>query len=290
MKMIRKQFGIFFLFLLGGIFFFGDSAEAFSIFPVRRTLVVDPGKTALAVVEIYNDEGEVLEVTPEVDSFILNPDTGNAEFGQRDDAKAWVHTKDQVFSLAPKEKRSVEFVITVPLGVAPESHYLGLFLRQKPTGGQVGLGKRVGTLLFLHVSGVVTEKVQLQDFSYEKKNDAESMHVQLLNEGSIHLVPIGTINFFNIWGEKVAEIPINPNQRKVLPDGVWRATFAVPQFGWKSSGKIRADLVMSYGLSSQMLTRDVSFWYVSWWLVGSLLGGMVVTTVGILFLKKQKRL
>ncbi len=284
-----KQKSIFFLFVLVGVFLYGESAGALSIFPVRRTVVVDPGKTAVALVEIYNDEGNILEVQPEVDAFVLNSNTGHAEFGQSDEAKSWVRVNEEVFFLKPKEKRSVEFVITVPSGIVPASHYLGLFLRQKPTGGQVGLGKRVGTLLFLHVSGVVTEKMQVQDFSVEKKDDQEFFHIQLLNGGTIHLAPVGYISVRDMWGKQIASLPLNPNQRKVLPGDVWRTQIGIPLMDWKRIGKVHVEMIVNYGLSNQVLKAPLQFWYIPWWFVGGAGGSVFMIFCGIFFVKRYKR-
>ncbi len=266
MRSFKKNFFLFFFLVLGQFFFF-QNTKAFSLFPARYTLVVDPGKTAVVSIQIYNDENTSIEITPEIDAFALNPDTGHTQFGQSDPAKSWIRANRSSLTLGAKQKQTVDFTVDVPPGTSVGSHYLGLFLKQKSSPGQVGLGKRIGALLFLHVSGEVSEKLLIQDFSFEKKGADRTLHVQLQNTGTIHLLPVGYIKVFTWWGEQVLVVPINPNQRKVLPNAEWRDVFFMHNLGIKSIGRVRAELSMEYGLTGQVLQSTLHFWYLPWYFV-----------------------
>ena len=89
MKNVLKYFCFSFVLVIGS-FVFCSTVKAFSIFPVRQTVVIDPGKVAVASVQIYNDENEIIQVVPEIDAFQLDPDTGHAQFGHADVAKSWI--------------------------------------------------------------------------------------------------------------------------------------------------------------------------------------------------------
>jgi len=287
MKKMLWYVGIVFLFILGGIFARVESVQAFTISPLRYSFVVDPGKTAVAEIEVWNNEEFSVEIVPEIDAFRLNPDTGHAEFGESDIAKSWVQTNVSALALAPGQKEKIIFTITVPPGSQPESHYLGFFLKQKSSQGQIGLGKRLGTLVFLHVSGEVVEKMQLQDFSIIKSDGKKFFHIQTVNEGTIHLVPQGSIRLFNWWGEKIGEIPLNPEEKKVLPGGTWKVEREIPPPTLTDIGRIRADLVLPFGLTEQVLTQRIYLWYLPWWLFGGALGIVVLILGGIYFFKKR---
>lgn len=284
MNILVRASLIFCFCVLGGIFAV-DVTHAFSLSPLRHTMVVDPGKTAVAQVEIFNNENYSIELVPEIDAFSIHPDTGHAQFGEGDIAKSWIHTNVSTLSLSPQEKKIVNFTVTVPPGSSSQSHYLALFLKQKALDGQIGIGKRIGTLLFLHVSGPVQEKMQLQNFSSIKDNGKKMLHIQTVNEGSIHLIPKGTIDFFNIFGKKIGSVQINPEERKVLPEGIWRTSLDVPQFG---VGRIRADLHLIYGQTEQTLFGTISFWNISSVLVIGL-SGILLLCGGIFFAKRYKK-
>lgn len=288
MLFFRKNFFFLFLLFLGQLFFFQD-VKAFSIFPVRYTLVVDAGKTAVASVQIYNDEDSTIQVNPEVDAFALDPDTGHTLFGQSDSAKSWVKANVSSLTLSPKEKRTVDFTITVPPGSPVQSHYLALFLKQKSGLGQVGLGKRIGSLLFLHVSGEVSEKMLLQDFSFEKKGEKRNVHLQAYNNGSIHLLPSGTLRLSSWWGRQISILGVNEKQRKVLPNAEWREILEIKNIGVENIGKVQVDLHLKYGLTDQIVERTIYFWYMPWWFI--VFSVLFVVSVGAgIFLKRSQKL
>jgi len=287
MNNVLKYMGVFFLFVFGAILGMYDSVEAFTLSPLRYSFVVDPGKTAVAEIEVWNNEAQTIEVVPEIDAFLLDPDTGHAQFGESDIAKSWVQTNGSVFTLVPGQKQKIVFTIAVPEGSRPESHYLGFFLKQKNSPGQIGIGKRIGTLVFLHVSGEMVEKMQLQDFSVLRDNNKKFFHIQAVNDGTIHLTPQGSIRLSNWRGKKIADIPLNPEQRKVLPGGIWKIDKEIQPPTFKNIGRIRADLVMTFGLTEQVLMQRIYFWFFPWWFVVIVIGVFAVGASGIYFLKKN---
>jgi hypothetical protein len=83
------------------------------------------------------------------------------------------------------------------------------------------------------------------------------VHIQAINEGTIHLIPQGKIVFFNILGKKVKEIEINLDGRKVLPGGIWRTS--IPLSGL-SMGYVRTELQLDYGITEQKIREKMVFW------------------------------
>ncbi len=272
--------GVFF-----GILFFGQNVQAFSVSPLRHTMVVDPGKTAVAEVEVFNNEDVPIKLVPEVDAFRIHPDTGHAQFGEIDDAKGWIVVNTNEFTLGPKEKKIVRFTVNVPPATVPRSHYLGLFLKQKSVNSQISIGKRIGTLLFLHVGGDVQERMELQNFSLLKTKTDKLISVEVVNTGSIHLIPAGTIEFFNIFGKKVGEKKLNPDGRKVLPGGVWRNSLSFDDLNFMV---LRAELDLSYGISEQKITKKIVLWNFSQIFIGSLIVLSLIVVVSLLVRKYKK--
>lgn len=285
---------LFFAAVCFGFILSGEGAQAFSIFPLRHTVVVDSGKSQTVFVDVSNESLNEITVYPEVDAFELDPETGAIKFGTSDVAKSWIEPEVKMLRVSAQKKERMNFTITVPAGTLPGSHYLGLFAKEKSKGGQVGLGSRIGTLLFLHVAGKVEEKLQIQDFSSENFWNFSSrveLFVQLYNNGTIHLLPGGQIELTNFHGDIVEKILVNKENRKVLPLEVWKHSYAVQSLSWKDVGRVHAKLVTVYGVTNQVVLAEKVFWYTPWWFltIFGILGtlGLVGVVFGIKKIVKQ---
>jgi hypothetical protein len=290
MKIYKTHFFVFCLFALS--FFVGvGNVKALTLSPVRETLVVDAGKDQIAFVYIKNDSEIEQTFLFETDAFGLDPDTGHIQFGKNDEAKSWVVPNYPVLTLKPGETRRVNFMIHIPVGTPPSSHYLALVAKQNPVKGQLSIGERVASLLFLHVSGTVHESISLQDFSSEKNWyfwNPLKMHVQLKNQGTIHAIPQGRIDILNWWGKKIAEIPVNITNRKILPNEKWKEVEELKEIHFWNIGKLHARLFLKYGVTEQDIVAEKSFYFVPWYFV---LFGLIFVfgvTFGVRFFKEKK--
>lgn len=283
---MKKRFVAFlFCFFALSIFFFGkEEAKAFSISPLRHTLVVDSGKSETVFVDIVNESQKEIIVYPEVDAFELDPETGAVKFGTSDIAKSWIEADKKLVNLPPQKKERVNFKVSVPLRSSPGSHYLGLFLKEKSSGGQVGIGSRIGTLLFLHVAGTVEEKLEVQDFSIKNIWNiykSSELFLQLYNNGTIHLLPGGQIEVRNFRGESVQNILVNKDNRKVLPEEVWKNSYKIQNLTWRDVGPVHLRLHLVYGVTNQIVSEEEIFWYTPWWslVVVGVFGIMIIYAI-----------
>lgn len=245
-------------------FVFPLTARALSIAPVRHTAVVDPGQKTVVRLTVANDSEEANTVTFEVDAFTIEKKTGRPIFGAADPAKAWI-TAPPRLTLAPGEQRNVRFTVAVPEKAAAGGHYLGLFVKSAPTAGQVRIGSRVGTLLFLYVGGAVQESLVRQDFSVDKAWylwPPVHLSLQLENIGTVHSTPEGAMIIRRDSGREIARLPLNPRGKKVLPGGFWREEYEFRKLGWRDTGRVTAVAMMQYGVTKQAITDTITFWYV----------------------------
>lgn len=272
------------------VFGFWNVSSATSIFPVRETLVVDPGESPIAFLYVKNDSDKVQSFFFESDAFGLDPDSGHIQFGKSDEAKAWVIPDQSVLELQPGETRRVNFTIRVPQQAAPSSHYLALIAKQKPVGGQVAIAERLASLLFLHVAGVVHESLSLQDFSVGGKiyfRTPIDVYIQLQNQGTIHAIPKGKIDVFDWRGEKIAEAPINPTDRKNLPGEKWKEQERIDTLHFWNFGKLHARLNLNYGATGQNIISETTFWFFPWQTIAAVFG--LITIFLVYFFKKRKQ-
>ncbi|PIT86277.1 MAG: hypothetical protein COU33_04090 [Candidatus Magasanikbacteria bacterium CG10_big_fil_rev_8_21_14_0_10_43_6] len=280
----------FLLFLCVGFLGYVSSAHALTIAPLRQTAVVEAGEDMTISLFVINETDTPFVVTPEVDAFVIDEQTGVALFGQPDIAKQWVTPVEKRIALQPGEHGQFQFIVHPPVGTLPGAHYLGLFAKSSAGDGQVGVGSRVGSLFFLHVAGDVTELLVQKDFSFNTKSiwqRTRDVYIDISNEGNIHVVPTGKIVVHNWRGKTISEIPLNTKEEKILAGGRFKRTFSFPSLSIFDIGKVEATLHMQYGLTNQLFTRSISFWYVP---LGSMVGVFILlgTFVGMVWFFKKR--
>lgn len=229
------------------------------ISPLRETVVIAPGNFRVVKIKVRNDEQIKKLLVPEVDSFSIDPNNGRAVFGQADGAEKWVAAKPTTVILDPGKEQDIEFTITVPESAEPRSRYLGLFIKENPTEGQVEVGSRVGSLLFLHIAGEAREELSVTRFGLQL---GKIFSWSIRNNGTIHAIPEGEFVARNLWGREIVRGQFNPNNWKLLPNETWdRNHDMTDQLRWYDVGLIRTELAVKYGLQKKMLTIRTEQWY-----------------------------
>jgi len=275
----------FFLFILS--FFFYESVFAFSISPLRHTVVVDPGKQAEIILEIENTENSVLEVVSDIDAFLVDSNSGKAVWGQDEGALSWVESQKKELYILPGEKKELSFEVTVPEEAEPGSHYLGLFAKKK-IGETEQISQRIGSLLFLYVSGEVQESLVKKHWEYSthffKKPQLESQFL-FTNSGSIHLVPKGKLEIKR--GDRVLKsFSLNEKDIKILPHMDWKKEFVFSDFSWKDFGFFTLSLDFVYGLNEYEFHAEKEFFYISPTLISLVLLILFVFII-MVFIKRK---
>lgn len=274
---------------------FASTTHAVTIAPVRQAAVIDPGSLRTVEVRVKNDESETRVFVPEVEAFTIDSGTGRAVFGAEDEAVSWIEASPASLTLAPEKEGVFSFTILVPVDAEPRSHYLGLFVTEKPKEGQVAVGSRAGSLLFLHVAGPVYEDVSFDVFSALKKwniGEAPRLFLRLANNGTIHLIPRGELVISIAGGTEIARLPVNAGERKVLPGGFWEEEYALDEMMFGNLfGPVRADAEITFGISEKTVGNSILLWYFPRWamsLFAALLFGVMVAAVAIVLLVRRR--
>jgi hypothetical protein len=270
-------------------FFLFSSAKAVIISPTRQTIVVKPGEARTVKVLVENNEQKKIIFTPEVDSFSVDSKTGAAIFGAGDEAVEWVAAEPKELALASGEKGEFVFDIAVPVGQEAYSHYLALSAKESAGAGQIGVGSRAGSLLFLHVAGTVHEELVRQKFVTDKKfyfNPPIVLSVELKNAGTIHVVPAGEIVLKDKNGTAIGSFPLNNANRKVLPGESWQAKYSIQEEVLQGySGKVEIESVINFGQSQKQIVIKNNFWLIPSWLPMASGSALLVLIVIFLSLK-----
>ena len=288
-NMFKRSVLFFSLFV--GSFFFAGVSHAFQVSPVRQTIVLDPGSTQIIPLTVINDSDAQQIFTPELSAFGVDSKTGSPIFDQPDEATGWFRVLPERLLLQPGQTGTFSFTVSIPGAAEVKSHYLGLFARAQPTHGQIGVSTRLGSLLFLHISGEAREELVRRTFDsnvFFSRDGRASVQLALENVGTIHVVPDGVVTVRNRSGQTIQTFPLNPDGRKILPGGMFEASYSVEGVG--DIGPVHVSVDLGYGATKKELHDTTTFWYVpsALYYAGIALLGMVLLIGLILFGKRYK--
>lgn len=273
----------------------GSAGQGLEISPPVMELSADPGQTVTASIRVRNVTKGELIAKGKADDFgagsgedgqpkLLLDETGSTRFS----LKFWVQGVPDL-RLAPQELKTNVIKIVVPANAEPGGHFgVVRFTAVPPNleGTGVALSASVGALILLRVSGTVTEKASLAEFSsglrtspelFKKKSFFEHGPVDFLvrvrNEGSVHEKVKGTIDITSWTGKKVATVQVNDKGGNVLPDSVRRFDQRLDKK--QLFGHYTAKLALNYS-NGKSLTGKIGFWVIPWKLILLGLVGLIV--------------
>jgi dihydroorotate dehydrogenase (fumarate) len=169
------------------------------------------------------------------------------------DVGAWVTFENGAnrlqFDLAPGESRVVPFTLTIPADATPGDHAGGIAASVQSPSGQVTLDRRLGTRMYLRVSGDIQAGLSIAGLTASYVGDwwnpftgAVRVHYTVENTGNIALasnVTVGASTWFGIptGGKQGDGIP------ELLPGGT--RTYETDLPGIASWGYISANVTLN---------------------------------------------
>lgn len=305
---------IFFPILISGlvlIFGFCQSAKAYRIEdmpdtrvegdivlgPTKIELFLEPGESLIREIMVTNRTGGTIDFTIAVEDFKGSRDPSQTVIFLGEEKgpyslKDWLKPEVRDFTLNHGQRIHLPVEISIPSDAEPGGHYGVVFALTKPkvptteaekerAKGQIAIISRVGTLLFIRIRGEVEEAGFLKDFRTSKKYyEKGPIPFELLfeNNGSVHLVPYGIIEFFNLLGKRVGEVEIDPYF--AMPDSL-----RLREVKWDRGllfGKYTALASINRGYQDIIDQKSIEFWVIPWKII---LAGVIGLFFFILFLR-----
>ncbi|GIW65659.1 MAG: hypothetical protein KatS3mg094_178 [Candidatus Parcubacteria bacterium] len=229
---------------------------ALTVGPAKLEFITDPGQTLEFSLFVRNDSDYDNKYQIIVEGF--TEEGGERKYIENPPEVTWVETPKDIF-LKAKEDKNVPIKINVPKDAPPGGHFLVLWVSTKPEGGQVAIVSRVGSLVFINVSGNAIYKAYISELKAPKFawNFPVKFSYVIKNEGNTYITPKGDIEIKNIFGRLIADLPINPRELQVLPntsknfEQEWKANFAL--------GIYKAIFNLEYANSRDSLTHWLIF-------------------------------
>jgi hypothetical protein len=283
--MTKKQsiiFNTFVTLIFLGVFFSSGSylfaqnsslADTIRITPsiIEPTKPIEPGEVHSFEVKVTNLSNGTETFYPVVENMSGVNDQGAPSFtaeGTGYGLLDWILIDQESLTLESGESGDFTFTMFVPEDAGPQGYYGAFFvIRQAPEQRQTGAAVdfKVGTILNFRIQGDAYEEAFIREFAVGKNiySNKEKVEFKIVveNLGNVLARPRGTINLVNMFGDQIAQIPVNHPR----PGGVFPGTSRVFNVEWESEGfnfgRINAELDLTYGETGVRTISDkISFW------------------------------
>lgn len=285
-----------------------NNGQALEIAPPVIYLNADPGQTVQAQIFIRDISSGNLIVNGTVNDFvssgedgtpkiILDPATDTSAYS----IVAWVQALPSLL-LIPREIKSMTATIKVPKDASPGGHYGVIRFTSTPPALEgasgVSLAASIGVLVLLTVTGDVTEKLAIEQFSVERNGKKGSFFEsgpivfseRLKNNGNVHLQPTGQVSIVDMFGKKLASVNVNLPPGNILPNSIreFKQPLDKAVIGNKKLfGRYKATLTVTYGGEKKTLNQTIVFWVIPYKLVALAIAALIGLFFLLRFLLKR---
>ncbi|MBD3250211.1 MAG: hypothetical protein GF381_01395 [Candidatus Pacebacteria bacterium] len=255
-----------------------DQQSLIAIPPRRgenRELVVNPGEKIQTDIRVKNNSNQTLSLKSYARDFIVGengrtPIPVDQSVSNRWSLASWMAVVPNQHELGPNETAQINIVIEVPDDALPGGHY-AMVLHQ-PTNNEpatqdldaqeavTSINQMVGTLFYVIVDGPINEEAYITDFKFNNFQEFGPVpfSFKVSNQSDIHIKPRMEVDIFNLIGQKVDSIKVEP--RNIFPltslnfNGKWEKVWGF--------GLYKAKLTLSYGENGQVVMANTNFWII----------------------------
>ena len=293
----QKAIGLAGVFLFLAAFFLpsrvlAQTGAGFSVSPPTFEMAANPGDVLANTVRVENLSDTATTISVDRRNFTALGEEGAVGLTEEETSfslASWISVEPEVATIPPRQSHTFRFTISVPQNAEPGGHFGSLVFKTggaKPEQTGAALAQEVAALVLLRVAGKTEEAASLAGFS--TKNFWEygpvDFEIRVKNEGNVHLRPTGTITITNIFGQKVADLVVEP--RNVLPGAVRKSVVSWPEKNL--AGKYTATLYLTYGNQGKTLTASTTFFAFPYKVGGLIL--IALLAAGFLIWKGRRRI
>ncbi len=302
------------LFFMGQVLAFNitsttvEDRNDFIVEPTKQEIILNPGEVDTRSVYITSRIKTPTAFRVEIEDIVGSEDPNTPVIllgGDRSpySLKDYLHPDIQEFTLKFGDKIQIPINVNLPSTAAPGGFYAAVIISNAPSKegtSTAGISStkvisRIASLFLVRITGPVNQNGHLDDFKIKdpkpiyQKADL-TFQIYFKNEGTIHLVPYGTIDIKNMWGQVVSTVPVD-------------AYFSLPQslryreVQWNSPlaiGRYTATLNLHRGYGDTVDQKIIAFWIIPWKIIIITLL-IIIVLVGLVYffvknfeLKKKK--
>lgn len=245
--------------------------QGLSIDPFLIEADLTPGQSSEFGITVTNTTDAPLSFEVSINDFITNGRNGQPLFlssTEKSDPKyslsEWVKiTQQPKFKIAPHQQTTINFTITPPIDAELGTHYGGLLFGQPEqlSRDQSTLVENKAGAIILGKLGKAQEQGIISRFFSQQSWFTSSPFDLVLafhNFGNVHSKPKGTVVVRNMFGQQVADLPVNKDALIILPE-----TEREFELSWRPSwafGRYTAEAIMFFGNPKLEVRSQTSFW------------------------------
>lgn len=273
-----------------------EAVVGLSIQPVKISETINPGGTITGEILLKNVSDVPVNVDISTKDFIPVEGADSIQFVGRapgvTSVRDWISIESlETFQFAVGEERSIRYRITAPLDAEPGGHF-GVMLFKATDLEQEGtlrVGTQVGMLVLVAIPGNHLEKGTILDFQAPDflQHGPVPFSIKFQNTGTVHFEPRGTIEVRNMFGQKVADVPIEGSV--VLPGSVKTLTETWDLTGLLL-GRYTATARIVDGEGEELTSKVASFWAFPIWYCIAFFVTIVALFFVFRFVKKRVRI
>jgi hypothetical protein len=257
-----------------------------------QRFLLHPGASTTGTIHLTNASDGPVDVSISTQDFVPVAGQDSIQFvgttAGLTSVKDWIKIPYSEFTFAIGESRDVPYTIVAPANAEPGGHFgVVLFKATKPgPSGSLKIGTQVGMLVLVSIPGNHLQKGNVLDFTAPSFIQAGPVPfaIKFQNTGTVHFEPKGTIVISNMFGSKVAEVPIDG--QVVLPTSV-----KILNENWNVEGlllgRYTAIATIIDGDGNTLTTNSVSFWAFPLWYGLGFVGTLIVLFFILRFLKQR---
>lgn len=277
-----------------------QKAVTLTAIPPRTDVIrVQPGETFQTAIRLKNTSGGTQNIRTEAQDFIIGEDgktpipiTEKEAAPLRWSLASWLLVSPSERALGPNETGTYDVLIQVPEDALPGGHYAmvlhspsGTENREEAAGSVTSVNQRVGTLLYVIVSGDITENAVIRNFTVPSwvEFGPVPMSFTVENLSDIHITPQPSIDMYNIFGTKVDTL--TTEQLNIFPYS--KRDFST-EFGniW-GFGPYTATLIVPYGEAGKIAMATRTFWMIPYRIILAVLTILLVLLAVIIVIRRH---
>lgn len=267
-----------------------------AVSPAKVELQPEEGSSSVRDITVTNQTGETVTIMFSIENFQGSDDPSEAFIlaGDEDDdgrgARYWLES--ELDSIVLKEDESITFRVTVdvPEDSLPGGYYAALVATVTDgveENDYLSDEELPVSLFLIRVNGDIYEVGDVDDLRMAPiiARGPVDIGIVFSNRSDAHVQPEGRVRIINIFGQQVAEIPVD--RWVVMPDSVREKMIQ-----WQNPslfGRFTAEVELDFGPDDQRIVASKTFWVISWPVAAALLVVVVVIVALIVKLARSRR-
>ncbi len=179
---------------------------------------------------------------------------------------SWIEISRGRIEIPPGGEKEVPFTIRINPNVAAGKYHAFVGFSNASNRDEAEAktlsGQGDGVVVRISIDEKQSEFLRLVRFVTDRfvfKKDRQNITYEVQNTGDVALQPTGEVIFYDSRGYELSSMPINTDNKSVLPGATMEFVEPAPEF--KNFGRHKAFLTLEYGVKNKAAVYDTVYFY-----------------------------